>query len=84
MKPAVAMQAHHLPDVLRIEQSAYSHPWTHGNFVDSMASGYHMPLWFEQDQMVGYLVAMRGVDEVHLLNLTVAPDFQRQGWARSM
>jgi ribosomal-protein-alanine N-acetyltransferase len=84
MKPAVAMQAHHLPDVLRIEQSAYSHPWTHGNFIDSIASGYHMPVWFEQDQMVAYLVAMRGVDEVHLLNLTVAADFQRQGWARMM
>ena len=84
MKPAVAMQAHHLPDVMLIEQAAYSHPWTQGNFIDSMASGYHMPLWFEQDQMAGYLVAMRGVDEVHLLNLTVAPHFQRQGWARKM
>ena len=84
MKSPVAMQAHHLPDVLRIEQSAYSHPWTRGNFIDSMASGYHMPVWFEQDAMAGYLVAMRGVDEVHLLNLTVAPDFQRQGWARMM
>ena len=84
MKPAVAMQAHHLPDVMHIEQAAYSHPWTQGNFIDSMASGYHMPLWFEQDQMAGYMVAMRGVDEVHLLNLTVAPRFQRQGWARKM
>jgi ribosomal-protein-alanine N-acetyltransferase len=34
--------------------------------------------------VLGYLVAMKGVDEVHLLNLTVAPDFQRQGWARLM
>jgi ribosomal-protein-alanine N-acetyltransferase len=84
MKTPVAMQAHHLPDVLRVEQSAYSHPWTHGNFIDSIASGYHLPLWLEQDQIAAYLVAMRGVDEVHLLNLTVAPDFQRQGWARML
>jgi ribosomal-protein-alanine N-acetyltransferase len=27
---------------------------------------------------------MKGVDEVHLLNLTVAPAFQRQGWGRVM
>ena len=84
MKPAVAIQAQHLPEVLRIEQSAYSHPWTQGNFLDSIASGYHMPLWIDDDQIAAYLVAMRGVDEVHLLNLTVAPDFQRQGWARMM
>ena len=31
--------------------------------------------------MLGYFVAMKGVDEVHLLNLTVAPPHQRQGWA---
>jgi len=24
------------------------------------------------------------VDEVHLLNITVAPDYQRQGWSRVM
>ena len=27
---------------------------------------------------------MKGVDEVHLLNITVAPDFQGQGWAHLM
>ena len=32
--------------------------------------------------LLGYLVAMSGVDEVHLLNITVAPSQQRQGWAR--
>ncbi len=36
------------------------------------------------DQLLGYFVAMKGVDEVHLLNITVAPDYQRQGWAHVM
>jgi ribosomal-protein-alanine N-acetyltransferase len=30
-------------------------------------------------QLRGYFVAMMGSQEVHLLNLTVAPDFQKQG-----
>lgn len=34
--------------------------------------------------LLGYLVAMRGVDEVHLLNLTTVPVHRRQGWARAM
>lgn len=34
--------------------------------------------------LLGYFIAMQGVDEVHLLNLTVAPAHQRQGWARVM
>ncbi|NBX56818.1 MAG: ribosomal-protein-alanine N-acetyltransferase [Betaproteobacteria bacterium] len=78
------MRVDHLPQVLHLEQSAYSHPWTRGNFIDSIASGYHMPVWLLGDELACYLVAMRGVDEVHLLNLTVAPAFQRQGLARLM
>jgi len=80
----VPMNIDHLPQVLHIEQSAYSHPWTRGHFVDSLASGYHMLVWQLGDEVACYLVAMRGVDEVHLLNLTVAPAYQRQGWARLM
>ena len=34
--------------------------------------------------LLGYFVAMQSVDEVHLLNITVAPAWQRQGWARLM
>jgi len=34
--------------------------------------------------LIGYFVAMKGVDEVHLLNITVAPEFQGQGWAKLM
>ena len=35
-------------------------------------------------ELLGYFVAMKGVDEVHLLNITVAPEYQGQGWARVM
>jgi ribosomal-protein-alanine N-acetyltransferase len=33
-------------------------------------------------RLLGYFVAMQGVDEVHLLNITVAPEYQGQGWSR--
>lgn len=71
-----------LDDLLAIEQQAYSHPWTRGNFIDSLASGYQIQLLMGGEQLLGYFVAMPGVDEAHLLNLTVAPAFQQQGWAR--
>ncbi|WP_332777231.1 ribosomal protein S18-alanine N-acetyltransferase [Polaromonas sp.] len=74
--------------VLRIEQSAYGHPWTQGNFNDSIKAGYQAQLLLagsgEQAELLGYFVAMKGVDEVHLLNITVAPAHQGQGWARVM
>ena len=34
--------------------------------------------------LLGYYVAMPGVDELHLLNITVVPDFQRCGQGRAL
>ena len=73
-----------LDELLVIEQATYAHPWTRGNFIDALAAGYQAQLLTAGGEILGYFVAMRGVDEVHLLNITVAPAFQGQGWARVM
>jgi ribosomal-protein-alanine N-acetyltransferase len=73
-----------LDEVVAIERAAYSHPWTPGNFSDSLRSGYQAQLLVGGTSIIGYFVAMKGVDEVHLLNITVAPDHQGQGWSRVM
>jgi ribosomal-protein-alanine N-acetyltransferase len=78
------MTEERLPQVVAIERRAYGHPWTHGNFADSLRSGYHAQLLCAGEEVIGYFVAMRGVDEVHLLNITVEPAFQGQGWGRIM
>ncbi|WP_042425624.1 ribosomal protein S18-alanine N-acetyltransferase [Comamonas granuli] len=71
-----------LDGVLAIEQQAHAHPWSRRHFTDALASGYRIDLLLGGDCILGYFVAMAGVDEAHLLNLTVAPAFQRQGWAQ--
>jgi len=73
-----------LDEVVAIERRAYGHPWTRGNFSDSLRSGYQAQLLCAGDTILGYFVAMQGVDEVHLLNITVAPAVQGQGWGRVM
>ena len=74
-----------LDRVLAIEVSVYSHPWTRGNFIDSLAAGYLAWLRLDaQGRCIGYCVAMPGFEETHLLNLTVAPAAQRRGHARAM
>ena len=73
-----------LDTLLEVEQrayAAYGHCWTRGNFTDAVASGNQVQLLLGDEQLLGYFVAMLGVEEAHLLNLTVSPDFQRQGWA---
>ncbi len=87
-----------LDAVHALETSAYAHPWSRKHFRDSLQAGYpavmllgdslphEKPITARADgrRLLGYLVAMSGVDEVHLLNITVAPAHQRQGWARFM
>ena len=73
-----------LDAICAVEQRAYTHPWTRGNFTDSLAVGYHCQMLVAGHELLGYFVAMKGVDEVHLLNITVAPEHQRQGWAPLM
>ena len=79
-----ALQEADLEAVLAIEQSAYSHPWTQGNFRDALASGYWMQGLWLQGELLGHVVAMAGVLETHLLNIAVAPRRQGQGWAHMM
>ena len=74
-----------LSPVVVIEASAYDFPWTRGNFVDSLAAGYLARVLRDASgQVVGYFVAMKGVDEMHLLNLTVDPSEQGKGHARRL
>jgi ribosomal-protein-alanine N-acetyltransferase len=81
----VPMHLAHLSAVMAIEQSIYPFPWTHGNFVDSLAAGHaaHV-LRTPAAALAGYSVAMVGVQEMHLLNLTVAAPWQGRGHARAL
>lgn len=80
-----AMTVTHLDAVMAIELDAYPFPWTRGNFIDSLASGYPARVLLGPDgRVLGYFVAMAGVDEMHLLNITVAPAVQGRGHARAM
>ena len=78
------MTAARLDAVMAIEQRAYSHPWSRGNFLDTLSAGHLAQCLLADDTLIGYFVAMPGYQEVHLLNIPVAPDYQRQGWALLM
>jgi [ribosomal protein S18]-alanine N-acetyltransferase len=68
-----------LPEVLAIENAIYTHPWTQGNFADSLHAGYDCRIWRIDGELVGYFVLMAAAGEAHLLNLSVAAAQQRKG-----
>ncbi|MCF8179497.1 MAG: ribosomal protein S18-alanine N-acetyltransferase [Sulfuritalea sp.] len=68
-----------LDAVTDAEQRCHPFPWTRGNFADSLAAGHDAWLVREDGTMIGYSILMQVVDEVHLLNITVLPEYQRRG-----
>jgi len=78
------MTPEQLDAVLAIEATAYSHPWSRGNFRDSLNPLFQAQCLWLGDELIGYFLAMKGFDETHLLNITVAPARQGQGWGHMM
>jgi len=74
-----AMRDADLAEVLAIETAIYSHPWTRGNFTDSLRAGYLCRTWRVGAELVGYFILLVAAGEGHLLNLSVAAARQRQG-----
>ena len=68
-----------LAEVMAIENAIYSHPWTQGNFADSLRAGYECRTWRLAGELVGYFVLMAAAGEAHLLNLSIAEPHQRRG-----
>jgi len=74
-----------IEDVIAVEQNAYPFPWTRGNFLDSLESGYEAWVLRDEDgRLLGYFLMMYAIEEVHLLNITVRPDMQGQGLGRRL
>jgi len=73
------MRESDLAEVMTIESAIYSHPWTRGNFTDSLRAGYACRSWRVGGELVGYFVLMAAAGEAHLLNLSIGARHQRRG-----
>jgi ribosomal-protein-alanine N-acetyltransferase len=73
------MRSADLPAVIAVEQDIYPFPWTAGNFADSLEAGHEAWLLEADGRLVAYALLMRVIDEVHLLNLAVAAQWQAKG-----
>jgi ribosomal-protein-alanine N-acetyltransferase len=74
-----AMTEADLDAVLAIENAIYTHPWTRGNFADSLRANYCCRTWRRGGELIGYFVLLAAAGEAHLLNLSIAATVQRRG-----
>ena len=68
-----------LDAVVAIEHDVHAHPWTRGNFADSIESGHHCWVVEHRSEIVAYGIVTVAAGEAHLLNLSVGRQWQRRG-----
>lgn len=90
------MTSSDLDSVLAIESVSHLHPWTQGNFSDSLAAGHWAYCvrpqledrikgsFLDPEILWAYCILFPAVDELHLLNITVSPKLRRLGIGAKM
>ncbi len=78
------MRVDDVDTVLEIERLAHPYPWSRANFIDSLNAGYSAWTCRVDGLVVCYAVVMRVLEEAHLLNITVRPEWQRHGYGMLM
>lgn len=75
-----------LPELHAIATASFDAPWSPGAFEEEFASG-ESGIWVARgaaEPALGYLVARRALDEVHVLSLAVVPALRRRGIATAL
>jgi ribosomal-protein-alanine N-acetyltransferase len=68
-----------IPEVMQLERNAHSHPWRQSSFESCVSGRQKCWLAEHRGDLVGYVVVTHGGGDAELLNISVAPKFQRKG-----
>lgn len=74
------MEEKDIDDVLKIEQASFTTPWTREAFHHEMTQNrFAVYVVLEEDgQVIGYCGSWVVVDEVHITNVAIHPDYRGQ------
>jgi len=73
-----------LPEIMRVEKSAYRFPWNEVIFRDCLRVGYCCWLLESDDEAIAHGVMSVMAGESHILNLCVHPQAQNAGIGKEM
>lgn len=78
------LEAQDIVAVMQLERSAHSHPWRQSSFEDCLRGRQKCWLAECKNELVGLVVVTHGGGDAELLNLSVAPAFQRKGIGQAL
>jgi len=73
-----------LAEVVKIENICHLTPWTNKNFIDSYGAKNLFKVLKNENDIIGYYIALFALDECELLNITVTSEQQKNGFGELM
>jgi len=86
MKPAIEiMKISHTSQICEIERASFATPWPAAFFIEELENPYSINLVAIIDgNVAGYMCCRHIVNEGHIGNIAVAPNYRRQGIAEAL
>lgn len=80
----VPFTTEHLTSVLHIERSVFRDAWTASAFLEILSFSDKCWVALAGEEIAAYLITQWVLDEVHILNIAVAPAYQRRSIGRRL
>jgi len=73
-----------LDEIVKIENRCHLTPWTNKNFIDSYGAKNLFKVLKNENDIIGYYIALFALDECELLNITIKSELQKKGLGELM
>lgn len=79
------MQENDLDQIMIIEKISFTSPWRRETFQNELKNNQSISIVAEWNQQIkGYVIGWLIVDEIHITNIAVHPEWRRRGIAETM
>lgn len=73
-----------LTAVYELNSGSFSESWSFKGLKDALESGYELLICMDHEFLAGYLLSHDVLDEVHIMQVAVAPTYRRKGIAEQL
>ena len=73
-----------LDAVYQLNCEVFPECWTRKGLSDALANCYQFLICMDGDRLAGYLLSRDVLDEVHIMQIAVDPEYRRQGIAEQL
>jgi len=70
--------------VFDLNQQLFAEKWSKKSLLDVMQSGFNLHVCESDKKIAAYILSQDILDEVHIMQVAVAPAYQRQGIAKAL